>query len=105
MQLLYAISLRLEAMLKTHPPPGGKSLAQGSIRLTFSDQGDAGAHGDQPYLCAAYVHHCRSLLRRLVGTGIATDKGSAHGLPLQTTILSWPNNFAAVAPPQVAVVS
>ena len=30
-----------------------------------------------------------------------TDKGQAHALPLRTTILSWPNHFAAVAPPLV----
>ena len=104
-QLLYAISLRLEVMLKTYQLAGGKSLAQGTLRLRFPDQADLAAHGDQPYLCAAYVHHCRSLTRRLVDTGIATDQGSAHRLPLQTTVLSWPRNFAAVAPPQVAAVT
>ena len=98
MQLLYAISLRPEVMLKTHQPTGGKSLAQGTLRLKFPDQADLAAHGGQPYLHAAYVHRCRSLMRRPVDAGIATDKDSAHGLPLQTTILSWPRNFAAVAP-------
>ena len=102
MQVFYAISLRLEAMLKTFRPTGGKQLAKGSIRLKFPDEADLAGNKEQPYLCAAYVHHCRSLMRQPVDTGIATDKGSAHGLPLQTTILSWPNNFAAVAPPQVA---
>ena len=34
---------------------------------------------------------------------IGADKGQAHALPLHTTILSWPNNFAAVAPAQVVL--
>jgi hypothetical protein len=86
MQVCCAISLRPEAMLKTFRPTGGKQLAKGSIRLKFPDEADLAANRDQPYLCAAYMHHCRSLMRRFVDTGIAIDKGSAHGLPLQTTV-------------------
>ena len=83
MQVFYAISLRLEAMLKTFRLTGGKQLAKGSIRLKFPDEADLAGNKEQPCLCAAYVHHCRSLMRRPVDTGIAIDKGSAHGLPLQ----------------------
>jgi predicted small integral membrane protein len=56
MQVFYAISLRLEAMLKTFRPTGGKQLAKGSIRLKFPDEADLAGNKEQPYLCAAYVH-------------------------------------------------
>ena len=56
----------------------------------------------QAYTCASDVHYTQFLVQKPLETAIATDKGWCHGLPLQTTLMMWDWNFAAVAPPMVA---
>jgi hypothetical protein len=98
-QLVYRLSIRIEFVAGT-----GEGGAIPLERVpTFFWKGDEGllSVDRAPYCCASYVMASKSLYDKPLHTAIATDKGWAHGLPLQATILSWPAGGAVIAPPQV----
>ena len=98
-QMLFRLSLRLERLFG-----GTRPEDKYDVRLaTFAwmSQDDNMPIQRAPYFCAANVADCRQQLAMPEDMAILTDKGYAHGLPLQVTIFCCPNGYAALAPPQV----
>jgi hypothetical protein len=101
-QMLYVLSLRLDRVFAYRAKHAAELCFEAvDITMEFVDDSESTASHHQPYICASYAFYAKQRLQRPVDLGIATDKGWAHGLPLQATFMTVPTNFAAVAPPVV----
>ena len=96
------MSIRLELILGAMAQGKKLQLLHRSASFAWTDALDDAPPHRLPYIWAAYVHSGRFHVGCPLDTGIATDKGQAHALPLQTTVFTWDSNYACMAPPQVA---
>ena len=101
-QVIYAISRRLERVLGSKDVQKPVGRPRDYMDFSFNDSKiDDANPSRQSYVCAAYVYYCKTRFGSPLDTGIVTDKGNAHGLPLHASQFSWPFNFSAQAPAMV----
>ena len=94
-QLLHATAHRFEKVfLHAHDDDVADGL---HIEFSYDDDADPDRNR-QTAMCASYVLFTKAKLGKPCNVGMITDKGWAHALPLQATLLAVPEHFAAVAP-------
>ena len=101
-QVEYAIALRLEHVLAAAAVREYPQVRSTDLSLQVNDTGKVQGCR-QSYALASYVYFTRVQVGTPPDNLIITDKGWCHGLPLQASIMCWPWNFGAVAPPMVAL--
>ena len=96
-QILYAVATKLEIILGAEQD---KVKLDPAENILFAWAGPVTESQDQSYCCASYLFYATTMAQRPKDTGIMTDKGIAHGLPLQTTAFCWASNFETQGPPR-----
>lgn len=98
-QVLWRIGVRLELVCMAGFSRGVTSSVLTMPRAGAIESLTKSRFSVQDAFCVKYLFNAQEMSRNRRTMSIATDKSTVHGLPLQDTILVYPDNMAVVCPP------